>query len=419
MLERKPAPRLRKFAASATIIALSGLLVAADAPTGGEPNVRAFVLSNIYVANPSDAGGCPAMADGGLEAFLKSLPPEEQAKYGTPDKRPELEMLMGQRLGFRRTPARHTNGKYPGKLPASLKPGDVATPEQALEIGALNGFPKGKGRLAFQNFVVAYDSCTNPEDFPMLAKGFVTYSGATAVGMNLDGKVSKEDFTGADGTKGVDNQLWRAVGCIKPFREGGDYKIAKKTFMSARAPTVIELRGVDDVRNDTDVTVNVYATADPVVRDARGEALAGASFVVDPDPRLRATARGRIVNGVLTTDPVDLVLNYKEQIVDAPRIIRGARIRAELKADGSIEGSIFGYYTLASYWNSIEQMTQNGANLSQLSCPGVRQAIDRLADGYRDPRTGKYTAISSAYNFFGVHAFVIGSPGVRVASGAN
>jgi hypothetical protein len=76
-------------------------------------------------------------------------------------------------------------------------------------------------------------------------------------------------------------------------------------------------------------------------------------------------------------------------------------------------------FTLASYRDSIEQMTQNGANLTGVSCPGVRQAIDRLADGYRNPQTGKYTAISSAYNFFGVHAFVIDSSKVRVVSGGK
>jgi hypothetical protein len=177
--------------------------------------------------------------------------------------------------------------------------------------------------------------------------------------------------------------------------------------MSARAPTIMELRGVDNDRNDPDVTVNIYAAADPVVRDARGEALARASFALDPDPRLRASTRGRIVDGVLTTDPVDIRLNYKEQIIDAPRDIRGTRIRAVLKPDGSIEGGFFGYYTLASYYDSIEQMTLNGANLSGVSCPGVRQAIDRLADGYRDPKTGRFTAISSAMNFVGVRAFIV------------
>jgi hypothetical protein len=178
--------------------------------------------------------------------------------------------------------------------------------------------------------------------------------------------------------------------------------------MSARAPTLIEIRDLDDLRNDPAVTVRVVAGADPVTRDGKGDALSRASFHFDPDPRLQATTRGKVVDGVLWTEPVDLRLNYKEQIIDAPREFRGARIRAVLKPDGSVEGSIYGYYTLASYWSSIEQMTQNGANLTGVSCPAVRQAIDRLADGYFDPRSRRYTAISSAYDFVGVRAFIVG-----------
>lgn len=390
-------------------VAAAGMLGAADAPTGGERGVRAYVLSNIYFGNALEEGVCRQLADGGLESFYNSLSPEEQAKYATPEKRPALEQLMNRRLGFRRI---GIHGGDPGgrigqaKLPPSLAPGATPTPEQAIEIGALNGFPKGKGRLAFQKQTVAYSACTDPQDFPQLAKGFRPYDGKVAYGMNLDGKTGKAGYTSPTGEKGVDNQLWHAIGCVWAFRESGEDRVARNVFFSARAPTLIEIRGLDDPHNDPDVTVHIYAGADPLVKDGQGKALARATFDLDPDPRLRAVTRGRIENGVLTTDPVDIRLNYKEQIVDAPRDIRGARIRATLKNDGTIEGGFYGYYTLDSFYSSIEQMTQNGANLSRVSCPGVRQAIDRFADGYRDPRTGRFTAISSALSFQGVQAFV-------------
>jgi hypothetical protein len=394
----------------ALLLGACALLAGADAPTGGEAGVRTFVLSNIYMANGGEQDRCEAMSDGALEAFLASLPAEERARYATPDKRGELMGLMAQRLGFRRLGLRR--GDFGGrvgaaKLPDGLDPSGPITPAQALEIGRLNGFPAGRGRLAYQKQTVAYSSCTNPEDFPQLAKGFHTYGGKIAAGIDLDGKVGRNDLTAPDGSRGVDNQLWRAAGCVRIFRESSEPRTAKKIFISARAPTLIEVRGIDDATNDPEVTVNIYAAADPVVRDARGEALARASFTLDPDPTLRATVRGRIENGVLTTEPADLRFNYKEQIIDAPRFFRAARIRATFKPDGSIEGGVYGYYDLASFYDSIEQMTQNGADLSGVSCPGVRQAIDRLADGYKDRRTGRYTAISSAYQFFGVPAFVI------------
>jgi hypothetical protein len=398
-------------------VAVAGVLTAAaDAPTGGEPNVRAYVLSNVYLAQPDEPNICKTVSDGGLEIYLKSLPSEEQAKYATPDKRPALERRMDKEFGFRRVAIAARDPRFAAKLPASYKPGDPATPELALAIGELNGFPKGRGRLAFSKQTVAYSSCTNPEDFPMLAKGFRTYEGKVAAGMDLDGKAGKEDFVSPDGAKGVDNQLFRAVGCVKPFIESSQSNVSKTVMISARAPTLIEIRDVQDPKNDPDVTVRILAATNPIIKDARGQALARATFAPERDSTLQATTKGRIVDGVLTTDPVDLVLNYKEQIVDAPRHFRGARLRAELKPDGGIEGTLYGYYTLASYYDSIEQMTQNGANLTGVSCPGVRQAIDKLADGYRDPKSGRFTAISSAFNFHGVRAFVTDTqPQQRVA----
>ena len=380
-------------------------LIAADAPTGGEPGVRAFVLGNIYLVNGGPADSCPSEDEGGLDRYYAMLSSADQARFAGKEKRQALERHMNEQFGFRRIFLRGESAADV-KFPPGYDPAKTPTPEQAIAIGALNGLPKGTGRLAFQNREVVYSACSNPYDFPALAKKFRTYEGPVAAGMNLDGKVGRHDFAGPDGEKGVDNQLWRAVGCVRPFREGSDPAIAHKVQLSARAPTLIELRGVDDLNNDPDVTVTVYAANDALTRDARGGVLAGATFTVDPDPRLTATTRGRITNGVLTTDAFDVRVNYKEQIIDAPRDIRAARIRARLTPDGGIEGAFFGYYTLDSFYASIEQFTMNGANLSGVSCPGVRLAIDRLADGYRDPNTGRNSAISSAYGFYGVRAFV-------------
>jgi hypothetical protein len=413
--------RLERRIAAGAVAAAGIMLGGAHSPTGGEPGQRAFVLTNIYLAAPVEDGVCQPIAAGGLESFLSSLPPDEQAQYAAPGKRAELERLMRDRLGFRRLALRGTSGGQSpkAKLPPDLAPDSVPTPSQVREIARLNNFPEGRGSLAFQNHVLAYDSCTNPEDFPDLARGYRTYDGQSAIGMDLDGKAGRQAFIGSHGDAGIDNQLWRAVGCVAAFRESGNPATAKGILFSARAPTLIAISGIDDPRNDPDVTVIVAASADAITKNAAGGALARATFDVDPDPAFRATARGRIVDGVLTTDPFDIRLNYKEQILNAPRVLKGARIRATLLDDGGIEGGFYGYYTLASFYASIEQMTVNGANLSRVSCPGVRQAIDKLADGYRDPKNGRFTAISSALGFFGVAAFVNEPASPAAASAAR
>ena len=79
-------------------IAVGPAATAADSPTGGEPGVHTFVLSNIFFASPQEPGACSIMAAGGLESFLSMLPPQEQAQYADPSKRGALEARMDEVL---------------------------------------------------------------------------------------------------------------------------------------------------------------------------------------------------------------------------------------------------------------------------------------------------------------------------------
>lgn len=391
-------------------LAIGGTALAADPPTGGQPGTRAFVVTGLFLAGGGDAKGDAIQAPGAFDVYLGLLPPADRAVLSSPGKRRELQKRMWDQFGFRRLSL--WPGDFGGRFPSARLPADVKlhqkpTPEQVRAIAALNGFPGDRGRLAYQDQTIAYSSCTDPYDFPVLAKGYVPYQGKISYGMNLDGKVGPHDFTGPDGEKGIDNQLWRAVGAYKQNQELDDPAVQDKLMLSARAPMLIEVSGIDDPQNDPDVTVRVLTGADSLVRDGSGKPLARASFTLDPDPALVTVTHGRIVNGVLTTDPVDLRFVFREQIVDNTRLVRGAVIKATFRPDGSLDGGLFGYTTLSSYYDLIEQMTEDGADNVGVSCPAIRQAIDRFADGYPDPRTGKFTAISSAMKFHAVPAFVI------------
>jgi hypothetical protein len=394
-----------------------GTALAADAPTGGQPGTRAFVATGLFLSGGTDAKSDAPRSPGNFEVYLSMLPPAERAELSSPGKRRDLQKRMWDQFGFRRLslwPGDFGGRSQVAKLPPDVKLHQKPTPEQLRAIAALNGFPKDRGSLAYQNQTIAYSSCTNPYDFPALAKGYVPYAGKVSYGMNLDGKVGAKDFTGPDGEKGIDNQLWRAIGAYKQSQEMNDPAVREKVMLSARAPMLIEVSGIDDTVNDPDVTVRVLTGADSLVRDGSGKPLARASFTLDPDPALVNVTHGRIVNGVLTTDPIDLRFVFREQIVDNTRLVRGAVIKATFTPDGNLDGGVFGYTTLTSFYDMIEQMTQDGADNVGMSCVGVRMAIDRFADGYRDPKTGRFTAISSAMKFHAVPAFVI-DPAMRTA----
>lgn len=384
---------------------------AADVPTGGKPGTRAFILSNIYIPATEAPGDCPTLTPGAPEVFLRSLPPEQQKNFDSPDKHEQLFARMHQELGFkwfRMLPrsvadSAETKRGYHQVLPVDKDLASVNIDDVRVQAG----IPQGKGAIVFNHSVVAYDSCTNPEDFPMLNRGFQPFLGKVAFGMNLDNKGGRDNFTGPNGEKNVDNQLWRVLGCSKQFREFGSRQNMENVLDSVAAPTLIEISGIDNERNDNDVEVRIFASADPLLADSRGHALANSTYSIDPKPALTSHTRGRIVDGVLTTEPTDIHLRYKQEIVDTVRELRGARIRATLKPDGSIEGGFFGYQTVESFYDFIGQMTQLGTNLSSLSCATIYNAVHEYADGYPDPKTGRNTAISSALSFFGVPAFVV------------
>ena len=54
---------------------------------------------------------------------------------------------------------------------------------------------------------------TKPEQFP-----FYEAEGKTSYGLNLDGRVGPADFTSPEGEKGIDNNMYRALGCISNYR---------------------------------------------------------------------------------------------------------------------------------------------------------------------------------------------------------
>jgi hypothetical protein len=419
-------PRRRWKAAPAAAFCGSGLLAAACAFAIGAPawtadapsasGVRSFILSNVSMGVPEEPGACEPLSDGGLQTFFKSLSPEEQAKYPITNLHP-LQKLMNQRWGYKSVrvePALPEVTRIVREKGGKGLPPDLAA--RVAELRRLSGAPPGKGMINNAGREFAYDSCTNPEDFPQAVGRYKPYDGKLALGVDLDGKADRNDYVSPSGAKGVDNQLWRAIGCIKIFREQGASDAVRSELSSPLAPTLVELRGVDSLRDDPEVEVAVYGAAGPIALDARGHALRRASYDVSDNPQLRARTKGRIVGGELVTEPFDVTLSQKVQILDVVRDLRQTRLIARFTEDGGIEGGFYGYYTVESFWEMLRQFTVNGADQTQISCPGLRAAVERYADGVRDPRTGRYTALSTALSFVGAPAYALhGADDVKVA----
>lgn len=267
--------------------------------------------------------------------------------------------------------------------------------------------------------------CSHPDKFDRPPQR--TVQGKVAPGLNLDGQgdaagtegCAHDNFSSPAGETGVDNQMWRAMGCVRSWRGidgmGGDIVRGLDQFLvSGEHSQVLLLRGVDSLVDDPEVEVIYANTEDRAVVDSRQNFIHGASYSVTGEARHRNVLRGRIVKGVLTTEPADIRLRQTWGQGSA-RDIRGARtewdlrrgrLRMAFQPDGTLKGLVGGYQP---FWNVMASASIGGegaATTAGYDCAAMYAALKKMADGDRDPRTGQCTTISSALEATAVPAFV-------------
>jgi len=258
------------------------------------------------------------------------------------------------------------------------------------------------------------DVCWNPavvKDPPQK-----TVQGKKSFGINLDGTedgraTSKtcghEKFVTPDGSKGIDNQWYRVIGCTYGWRAAGGYteEMPNGELRDGGHPILVEITGIDDLRNSKDVQVAFFHATDGMIKDNAGRILPNSSYRVAKD-YLYAT-RGRIVDGVLTTNPIDIHFPFYAHFMHSERFIKDARLSLNLAADGkSAAGLVAGYYDLDSFWSYMARIGEL-FTVAHFDCPALYEAVHRLADGYPDPKTGQCTAMSAAFGVEAVSGYII------------
>lgn len=286
------------------------------------------------------------------------------------------------------------------------------------------------------------DLCSNPHAGP--DPGFYTVAGSgPAPGMDLDGARDGDNAPGTCAHEpfagGVDNQLLRAMGCVAGYQADDQFESAHLFSLRDGSMTyLVEVTGIDDVRNDEAVEVGLYASPDRPAyagtnakdtTSSRGTALRNASLDVTADPKYRQVLKGRITDGVLTTEPAEIRLPHVYRpFIDTDYLIHAGRLRAEFQPDGSLKGMVAGYYDLTWFYDVVGTLpgrphgTSNPRNLDisyNFHCAGMYHALHRLADGNPDPKTGRCTSLSAAFPLEAVPAFVIHPEQAAVKSAAR
>lgn len=304
--------------------------------------------------------------------------------------------------------------------------------------------------------------CSNPELFDRPAQA--TYKGRFGQGFNLD---NDQAGTGSDGytcahqnlvtpagETGIDNQVLRVQGCRGGGGGGGGQAAATANSgaasgaanpasapapaRAAQSPTVgtgmaqflisgewtqlFLIRGLDSWVKDDDVEIIYANTEDRALVDSQKNFLLNASYSITANPKYRNVLHGRMANGVLTTDPVHIHLRQTWGQGQSRGDIRGtrteydldrARLRMTFQADGSLRVMMGGYQPL---WDIIQVFSLGGvgsATAQGMDCAAEYWALVKLADGGRDPKTGKCTTISNAYTTIAIPAYVFDRPAPR------
>lgn len=365
--------RLRRAFSVATLGVCLVASAAATEPTGGG-STQGYILTVFqHAAYDDEAADCPAgLNASGPDFYLANATDAERQKFSG----------------------------HSGK--------------QALERFLFNG---AKGILDWKT----PNACNTPLDYVKPGyydPQFRTVQGKVAYGLNLDGtkaagalaanSCAHEEFLSPTGEPGIDNQWWRLMGCTKYYRPGGDIQRNVAAVMGSGEVTVaLEIVGVDDLANDPDVSIGIYSSTDAAPTDASGRILSGGSVLPHADRRFHAQTKGHIENGVLTSDPVDLHLQFKAMIIDTEWWLRAARVRLELGKDGSAQGLLAGYFDVETFYEYIRQSNMSVSILGGYTCPSLYLTAQRLADGFPDPATGRCTALSAAYRIEAVPGFVI------------
>ena len=333
----------------------AGLAAGLSASSAYASETRGYVVNMFHVATSHVKGNCPD----GLNPLSDEIFKRELRRLNYPSN--EIETLMKD----------FPNGAY---IPITTN----------------------RGRVNGQAVNIYANPWTQPDPNLKTVKGNVGF------GFNLDGKNKAEDFVDPQTHEtGVDNQLWRAVGCIQNFAAAPPdrpiYAFGQWDLTRDSAPAwLIEISGIDDPANDEDVTVMIDKSVDIITRDATGEAMRDITFRLDSNSRSHNVVHGRIKDGMLVTDVFDMYMVSDPKLLPYLNLHK-ARLRFKLNADGSLTGIVGGYY---EWWPVYWTYAQGGwvvEHATGIDIPGLYYALKKLADADPDPKSGENRAISTAY----------------------
>ena len=267
--------------------------------------------------------------------------------------------------------------------------------------------------LRYRGFRRDIDTWVNP--FAAPDPGMQEVTGKIAEGFDLDNN-AKTGFISPTGKKGVDNNLYRVMGCGMAYR-GKPFSSylgtrANDKMLEGLFGIVIRVSGTEDPMNDDNAVVEIGYTPERIIKDAAGKVVTDYSYRIAKAAQY-TRLNARIKNGVIQiSGGADIhmpVFSWFENNRGEITFYKG-RLELTMNPDTSLTGMVGGYIDWRQYYGRDTFDTSSSAGTretyyheNQLS---KYYALKRNADGLPDPKTGQNMGISAAFRLTGVPAYV-------------
>ena len=156
---------------------------------------------------------------------------------------------------------------------------------------------------------------------------------------------------------------------------------------------------------DGEITVTFDRALERVRSNPDGEARADSTYRIDSDPRSHNTFKARIKGGVVTVDDRTDLRMLQNPLVAPEFLLKRARMRLQLKDDGTLDGLIGGYQP----WSDLYFGFASGGIAVEMCLTGdvggLYWLMRKHADGDPDPVSGQNTTISATYYIEAVPVF--------------
>lgn len=227
-------------------------------------------------------------------------------------------------------------------------------------------------------------------------------------GFNLDQTVSDgaesescghADLEDPNGVEGIDNQFATLFRILSVIVEDTPQIAIQGAINEGRVLMMVELVGVDDLRNDDDVTLRVFrASGRPLVGN-QGLISPYQTFYRDYDFPISEVTGVRIKDGELHAGPVDFEVPMDVLDANFPMTVLNGQIRLTFNEDGGFSGLLGGSVNIDKVLDDFAVVV--AGNEDDLARPIFKANADM---GYED---GECKEISLAFEITGHVAYAV------------